>query len=206
MNREHYSARFFDKCAEEEIFDEFEPGEEEVARQLIAGMHLRPDWIIAEPGCGSGRITRLLCEAIGVDGKIYACDFSRGMVASCKRQDFPAQVVISPSPADSLPIADGECDTVVCFNVFPHFEDKQAVLKEFQRVLKPGGKLFIAHSCSRDQVNKIHSSAHSSAIRHHIVPDEEEFRIILDKTGFIVEEVKKGPDRYFIAGQKRDVA
>jgi ubiquinone/menaquinone biosynthesis C-methylase UbiE len=206
MNREHRSAHFFDKCAEEKILDEFELGEEEVARQLIAGMHLRPDWTIAEPGCGSGRITRLLCEAIGVEGKIYACDFSRGMVASCKRQGFPAQVVISPSPADNLPIADVECDAVVCFNAFPHFEDKQAVLKEFQRVLKPGGKLFIAHSISRKQVDKIHSSAHSCAIRDHLVPDEEQFRIMLDKTGFVVEEIMDGADRYFLASRKKEIS
>jgi len=202
-HHDNESSQFFDKCAEEKIFEEFMPGEEEIVRQLIDEMGPRHDWIVAEPGCGPGRITKLIAKFIGHQGKLYACDFSTRMIEECRKYNFPPQVVISQTHAHDLPIVDGHCDAVICFNAFPHFEDKTEALKEFNRVLKSGDYLWIAHSVSREQVNEIHATASSSAIKHHQLPDEKKIRKMLSKAGFKIERILDGPDRYLLCARKK---
>jgi SAM-dependent methyltransferase len=56
------------------------------------------------------------------------------------------------SDASVLPIADGICDAAVSNDVFVHIlrmEDKKAVLREVERVLRPGGIFIVNHAMSR---------------------------------------------------------
>jgi SAM-dependent methyltransferase len=48
------------------------------------------------------------------------------------------------SPLDKIPVADGFFDCIICNAVLEHVENPEAVLKEFQRVCKPGGYLYLA--------------------------------------------------------------
>jgi ubiquinone/menaquinone biosynthesis C-methylase UbiE len=41
--------------------------------------------------------------------------------------------------------SEGASDCVICFRVFPHFDDIDAVLARFARWLRPGGRLHIVH-------------------------------------------------------------
>jgi SAM-dependent methyltransferase len=47
------------------------------------------------------------------------------------------------SPADRLPLEDGSVDAVLCTQVLEHVPEPWAVLEEFHRVLRPGGKLWL---------------------------------------------------------------
>jgi ubiquinone/menaquinone biosynthesis C-methylase UbiE len=50
-------------------------------------------------------------------------------------------------------------DVVICFDVMHDIEDKNMLLKEFHRVLKPNGYLsFDDHHYSEDEILKIFSS------------------------------------------------
>jgi ubiquinone/menaquinone biosynthesis C-methylase UbiE len=56
----------------------------------------------------------------------------------------PATVVLAP--AEALPFADGEFDTVVSTLVLCTVPDQAAALREIRRVLRPGGRLlFMEH-------------------------------------------------------------
>lgn len=62
-----------------------------------------------------------------------ACDFDgkRGNV------DFEC-------PADRIPLPDGSLDSIFCTEVLEHVPDPLAVWREFNRVLRPGGKVLLA--------------------------------------------------------------
>ncbi len=48
------------------------------------------------------------------------------------------------SCAETLPLADQSFDGVLLLDVLEHVSDQQAVLREIQRVLKPGGTLVLS--------------------------------------------------------------
>ena len=52
--------------------------------------------------------------------------------------------------AANLPIADGCCDCVVCLEALEFFASPDTVLREFLRVLKPGGQLLVSNRVGTD--------------------------------------------------------
>lgn len=60
--------------------------------------------------------------------------------------------------AEKLPFPDNYFDTLVCIRVFHHLPQPKPAIKEFYRVLKPGGSLIL------EVANKVHAKARLSAI------------------------------------------
>jgi len=54
---------------------------------------------------------------------------------------YPGVSIVSP--AQAIPLASGSIDAIVCDNLLEHVPEPKAVLREMQRVLKPGGVAFI---------------------------------------------------------------
>lgn len=55
----------------------------------------------------------------------------------------PVPVHLVGGTGESLPLADGSCDTVLCGLVLCTVDDPAAVLAEVRRVLRPGGALLV---------------------------------------------------------------
>ena len=51
------------------------------------------------------------------------------------------------SPTESLPFDDNRFDSIVCVNALDHFDDVWKATLEIERVLRPGGKLFLNVDC-----------------------------------------------------------
>src|ERR1700751_816934 len=58
------------------------------------------------------------------------------------REGVPRDVDVI-APADSMPLPDGTADLLFSVAAFYQMGDPQAVLREFRRVLRPGGRLLI---------------------------------------------------------------
>lgn len=92
---------------------------------------------VLDAGCGEGYYLEQLIEqkavvAVGNDISKFAAEAA---AKRCKQ----ATILVASNKA--IPIADHSLDTIVCAFGFP-------VLSEFKRLLKPQGKLIIAHSTS----------------------------------------------------------
>ena len=72
-------------------------------------------------------------------------------------------------------------DAVICFGVFPHLENKEKALRNINRMLKPSGKLVIAHALSSEELKTHHNNA-SSAVTHDMLPEEDEMKQLLEQT------------------------
>jgi ubiquinone/menaquinone biosynthesis C-methylase UbiE len=189
-------ADYFDRCAEDGIFETFSPEELPVVRGLLSQMSIQSGDKVVEAGCGVGRLTEMLAELVGPKGKVFAFDISPRMVEGCRERGLPPQVEIAQACAADLPPPDGEFDAVVCHNAFPHFEDKPAALREFRRLLRKDGILWILHSRSREWVNSLHASI--GILSTHFLPDRREFENLLRETGFSLEFLHDLPDRYLL--------
>ena len=86
-------------------------------------------------GCGTGRWTARL-SAIGVDA-------SPAMLAVAARKNG-LRGRLAAGNAALLPVASGVADLVVCALTFGHIRDQSGAMREFARVLQPGGALILS--------------------------------------------------------------
>ncbi len=85
-------------------------------------------------GCGTGRWTARL-SAIGVDA-------SPAMLAVAAQKGLRGRLAVGDAAA--LPVAGGSADLVLCALTFGHIRDQAAAMREFARVLRPGGNLILS--------------------------------------------------------------
>jgi len=85
-------------------------------------------------GCGTGRWTARL-SAFGVDA-------SPAMLGVAARKDG-LRGRLAVGDATALPVANGVADLVLCALTFGHIRDQAGAMREFSRVLQPGGTLIL---------------------------------------------------------------
>ncbi|SLM31881.1 Methyltransferase type 11 [Desulfamplus magnetovallimortis] len=156
---------------------------------------------ILEPGCGTGRLTTILSEKVGNSGWVSAIDISPEMTArACERLNKCLNVKVDTLPLESFvsPFNDG-FDMVLCHQVFPHFEDKEACLFHFKRVLKPDGVVVIFHFIDYQEINNVHRKA-GSVVAHDMMPDKAQMNNLFNKAGFSIRFMRSDDNGYFLYG------
>jgi malonyl-CoA O-methyltransferase len=86
-------------------------------------------------GCGTGRWTARL-SAIGVDASPAMLAVATGKPGLRGR--------LAVADATALPIASGSADLVLCALTLGHIRDQAAAMREFARILAPGGTLLLS--------------------------------------------------------------
>lgn len=109
----------------------------------------KPDAAILDICCGTGDMTMALLKHRPAGARpILAADFSRGMLSHAERK-FAAQREGEPNAvsieADALhlPLRSASTDLIITAFGFRNLANYEAGLREFHRVLKPGGQLGI---------------------------------------------------------------
>jgi 2-polyprenyl-3-methyl-5-hydroxy-6-metoxy-1,4-benzoquinol methylase len=110
----------------------------ELCDKLLARF-LRPQMTVLDFGCGPGFLARWVSPLVA---QVIATDVSRGVLA-CARQINPADNLryVRNGLSDLAEVGNCSVDFVYSFAVFQHLLKGQslAFLREFARVLKPGG-------------------------------------------------------------------
>lgn len=92
--------------------------------------------------CGTGDWTISLAREVGAQGEVYGLDFSKNMLEIAKDKVDQLQlnqVTLLHGNAMELPFEDNTFDYVTIGFGLRNVPDYMQVLKEMQRVLKPGG-------------------------------------------------------------------
>jgi ubiquinone/menaquinone biosynthesis C-methylase UbiE len=181
--REAAVAAFFDRCAIQGLMSEFESTDEERLARLFDLWRILPGQRVLEPGCGSGRLTARLARIVGHSGAVIGFDLSTEMLRIASRRKLPGHTALVRASVASIPVADAGFDRVICFNAFPHFEDVESATAEMKRVLRPGGRLWIAHLECREVVNQRHTEA-ADAVGGHLLPPSTALADLLKRHGF----------------------
>ncbi len=114
----------------------YRPAQDEVIAALRTGQSRR----VADIACGTGILASRIADELLPD-EVYGVDMSDGMLAQARRRS--SSVFWKKGPAEQLPFADGFLDAIVTTSAF-HFFDQPAALREFHRVLAPGGLVAVA--------------------------------------------------------------
>ncbi|MBI3016200.1 MAG: methyltransferase domain-containing protein [Candidatus Tectomicrobia bacterium] len=103
-----------------------------------------PGEVILELGAGGGLDTALLARKVGPSGKVIGIDLSLAMVRKAVtglgRLGLP-NVRCVQALAEELPLPDSSVDWVVSNGIFNLSPEKERILEEVHRVLKPRGRV-----------------------------------------------------------------
>lgn len=104
----------------------------------------QPEAAVLDICCGTGDMTMALMKHRPKDGRpVIAADFARGMLSRGIPKFSRHNITVLEANALHLPLRDQSLDLIVTAFGFRNLANYEAGLREFQRVLKPGGQLGI---------------------------------------------------------------
>lgn len=92
--------------------------------------------VILDVGCGTGATL----EGLSRFGRVVGMDSSRYALQCCRRRGRHDLV---QARGEALPIADASADAITALDLLEHIPDDAAAVREFSRVLRPGGVLIV---------------------------------------------------------------
>jgi len=196
-------AEFFD--AQVESFwaaPDYSPQELDKIHQALSHLPSLQGRRVIEPGCGTGRLTRILAERVGAGGKVLAMDISPKMIEAAKhRNQGMNNVELLCASLELAPLPRAGADLVFCHQVFPHFDDQTAALDIMASCLRPGGVLVIFHLISIQEINDLHRKA-GTAVEQDLMPSTREMKQGIRQAGFRLERIEDASDRYFLVAAR----
>lgn len=125
------------------------PGRFVIPDVVSTHFHFNPGDTVADFGAGNGFFLKPLSKAVGVDGKVYACEIQKQLVE--KVGEFARLNNLSnvhPLWCDleevgGIKLPDGSLDAGILVNTLFQLEQKEAALHEIRRVLRPNGLLHV---------------------------------------------------------------
>ncbi|MBQ4299016.1 MAG: bifunctional demethylmenaquinone methyltransferase/2-methoxy-6-polyprenyl-1,4-benzoquinol methylase UbiE [Bacteroidales bacterium] len=175
-------------------------------REIVDGTPQR----ILDVACGTGDSTIAAAKAAAEGSKVVGADISEGMMAlvmdKARKEGVEDRIELQVADGQALPFEDGSFDRVCCEFGIRNLTDKDKGLREFFRVLSPGGKVVILElSVPRNRVIRffydlyfLHIlpwiggkiSGDEAAYRYlpasvHAFPPPEEFMDMLARAGFV---------------------
>ena len=126
------------------------------ARRVLDAAQLAPGMTLADIGTGEGLLAFHALERIGPSLRVILTDVSATMLRYAEtiamQRGVREQCTFLECSADNLSeIADFSVDVVATRAVLAYVSDKQAALREFYRILKPGGRISLAEPVFQDE-------------------------------------------------------
>jgi arsenite methyltransferase len=167
---------------------------------------LAPGEVVLDLGSGGGIDVLLSAKRVGPTGKAYGLDMTDEMLALARENQKKAGVAnveFLKGEIESIPLPDNTVDVIISNCVINLSADKDRVLTEAFRVLKPGGRFAVSDVVVRGEV--------PAAIRKSVelwigciagALQDEDYRTKLAKAGF--EAIDLEPTRIYKAEDARD--
>jgi arsenite methyltransferase len=167
---------------------------------------LNPGETVLDLGSGGGIDVLLSARRVGPGGKAYGLDMTDEMLALANENKRKAQaenVEFLKGEIENIPLPDCSVDVIISNCVINLSADKDRVLREAYRVLRPGGRFAVSDVVTRGAI--------TPAIRKSVLLwvgcvagalDENEYREKLAAAGF--EQIEIEPTRVYRAADARE--
>jgi arsenite methyltransferase len=167
---------------------------------------LNPGEVVLDLGSGGGIDVLLSAQRVGPTGKAYGLDMTDEMLAlanEIKRKAGAENVEFLRGEIENIPLPDNSVDVIISNCVINLSADKDRVLREAFRVLKPGGRVAVSDVVTRGEIPpEVHQSILLWVGCVAGALDESAYRSKLAAAGF--EKVDVEPTRIYRAEDARD--
>ena len=187
-------ASFFDNCAP--WWDDDMIRNEVVISAILDNSGIQSGMDILDVACGTGVLFPDY-EKRGV-GSVTGIDISPEM-AKIAQSKFPDVTVICGDVEET--VFDRKFDAIMVYNAFPHFPDPANLIKVLAGLVKPGGRLCVAHSMSRAQLQQ-HHAGRASRVSIDLIHEKE--LAALFAPFFDVDVIISNDRMYQVAGTRRE--
>ncbi|MEN3283053.1 MAG: arsenite methyltransferase [Solirubrobacteraceae bacterium] len=124
---------------------------------------IEPGSVVVDLGCGAGTDLLIAAQMTGPTGRAIGVDMTAKMLQAARASATAMRstnVELHESLIEALPLDDASVDVVISNGVIDLVPDKDVVLDEIDRVLRPGGRLQLAdvvihHEVSEDARSRI---------------------------------------------------
>lgn len=167
---------------------------------------LNPGEVVLDLGSGGGVDVLLSAKRVGPSGKAYGLDMTDEMLALAnenKRKAGADNVEFLKGEIEHIPLPDNSVDVIISNCVINLSADKDRVLREAFRVLKPGGRFAVSDVVTRGEI--------TPEIRQSVLLwvgcvagalGDDEYRNKLSAAGF--EQIEIKPTRVYRAEDARE--
>ena len=126
--------------------DSFHPGGVDLTGRLIDSLQIESDESVLDVACGIGTTSLMVGQRH--NASVTGIDFSEVNVQRANEAASAStpntSVQFKTGDATNLPVDDAVVDHLICECAVSTFADQTAAVKEFYRVLKPGGQVAIS--------------------------------------------------------------
>lgn len=138
------------------------------AKTIVALLGVTPGMKVLDAGCGPGRLTLPLSEAVGAQGEVTALDIESQMLEKVRGKSDAAgrrNITYLHAALGEGKLPRDYFDRAILVTVFGEIPDKESALKEINRALKPDSVLSITevifdpHFYQREAVLKVAEAA-----------------------------------------------
>ena len=186
---------FFDRCAPN--WDAEMIRNEPVIRTILDNADIRAGVDVLDVACGTGVLfpDYLARDVHSVTGVDIAPEMARRAA-----EKFPdARVTVLCGDIETVPLPQ-QFDRCMVYNAFPHFPDPAGLIRTLAELVRPGGRLSLAHGMSRAALDAHHSGSAkpvSLGLLH-----EDEVRALMAPY-LDVDTVISNGEMYQVCGRKR---
>ena len=187
-------AAFFDRCAP--WWDSDMIRNEEIIAAILDNGGIREGVHVLDVACGTGVLfPDYLARGAA---SVTAIDISPEM-ARLAASKFPEVNVICGDVEEVK--FDRQFDCIMVYNAFPHFPDPEHLIEVLAKLLKPGGRLSVAHGMSRAALCD-HHAGRAANVSIDLLHEQELADIFSD--WFDVDVVVSDDRMYQVSGVRRE--